>query len=191
MKRIFVSGSPGALTSLVAKRLYHAGWDITWPKQDLNIFNGQAVVVKESYYKNIELELMAHAMCPDQLLLNANLPEYVEIPNPGPKEYLSMFPDKVVLNSVLFAPYLNIWVPYVDAVIDVQASELEDIQTLHEWTDKAYAEDYLKLIRRTHKLRYNRHLNLFDKVFRFTNEEVRANYFEDFDRFLRHENRKW
>lgn len=190
MKRIFVSGSPGALTNLVAKRLYHAGWDITWPKQDLNIFNGQAVTVKEHYYKNIELELMAHAMCPDQLLLNSNLPDYVDIPYPGPKEYLSKFPDKVVLNSVLFAPYINIWVPYVDAVIDVQATEREDIQALDGWTEKAYAEDYLKLIRRTHKLRYNKHLNLFDRVFHLTNEEVKANYFNDFDRFLRHENCK-
>lgn len=191
MKRIFVSGSPGALTNLVAKRLYHAGWDITWPNQDLDLFDGQAIVVKDNYYKNIELELMAHAMCPGQLLLNADLPNYVDTPYPGPKEYLAMFPDKVVLNSVLFAPYINIWVPYVDAVIDVQASELEDLQALHEWTEKAYAEDYLKLIRRTHKLRYNKHLNLFDRVFRLTNEEVKANYFDDFERFLHHETCKW
>jgi hypothetical protein len=180
MKRIFVTGTPGALTAPVAHRLYKKGWEITWPNQDLLVYNGK--LLKERFYKNVELENIVHNICP--YILSDKLPDYYDIPYPGPKEYISKFPGKVVLNSVLFAPFLNMWVNYVDAVIDIQATKDEDIKVLNDWTNKEYAPDYLDLIRTCHLSRYNEHVKLFDKVFVLTNQEVRMGYFDCFDGFI-------
>jgi len=182
VKRIFVTGTPGALTAPVVKYLAGQGYAITWPNQDLAIANGR--LLKEQYYKNIELELILHHLLGDRSALDTRLPDYFDIPYPGPKEYLKQFPDKVVLNSVLFAPFLQIWANYVDAVIDIRANYHEDIKVLNDWTANSYPEQWVKDVLQHRQEKYLRNLKLFCRVCTLTNAEIQVNRLDRLIKFL-------
>lgn len=182
MKRIFVTGTPGALTAPIVKYLVEQGYAITWPNQDLDIANGR--LLKDQYYKNIELELILHHLLGDQPVLNTQLPDYFDIPYPGPREYISKFPGKVVLNSVLFAPFLQIWGNYVDAVIDIRANYHEDIKVLNDWTGNSYPAQWVKDVLKHRQEKYLRNLKLFCRVCTLTNAEIRVNQLARVTSFL-------
>jgi hypothetical protein len=125
-------------------------------------------------------------MCWDQgvSLTSANLPTFYDVPYPGPKEFLAKFDDPVVISGTCLSPFLDLWVEAANVVIDIQATEAEDLKTLRSWTDGSFTGKHLKEVREHQLSRYTQHLRLFPRVFTMTNSEVRDERFDGLLSFL-------
>lgn len=180
---IVVCGTPGAWTNSVAARIASQGWSICWEGQDLGIEDGERFLEKN--FQNVETQRMLESL--PFPLLNEYIPKYYEVPYPGPTEYLSKFsPDRpVVVTALHLAPVLDIWSKSIDIVIDVRATEDEDMRALDVYSGNRIAKKRLEKIRSIHVERYNNHLSLFGKRFRFANSLAKDNQFYTLDKFLK------
>jgi hypothetical protein len=183
-KNIIVAGSPGAWINIIAGYLQDRGWQVTWPGQDIDIFDGEMFLRHNK--QNIEVHNIHQRLC-DQYgvsLVSAHLPEFYDVPYPGPAEFLAKFKEPVVISGTCLSPFLDMWTEAADVVIDIQAAKEEDISTLHQWTNNSFADKHVEEIRDHHLSRYKQHLKLFPKVFTMTNSEVRDRRLDGLVRFL-------
>lgn len=183
-KRLIVTGTPGAWFHAINRKLTAEGWAVVWPGQDLDIMNGRRYL--EANFQNIEVYNIIYQICDSNKTTpwSDNLPRFYDSPYPGPKEFVAKFNGPVLISSIYLAAFLDIWAPVCQVVVDVSASEGEDLQTLKTWTYGKINDTKLKAIREHHLSRYNEHLKLFSKVFTMTNAEVKNNRFEELSHFL-------
>lgn len=182
---IIVAGSPGAWTNAIAQSLARQGWAITWPGQVLDAYEGQPFLTNNA--QNIEMHRIHQQLCERHgvSLVHSRLPHFYQEVYPGPAEYLEQFGKQpVVLSSISLPPFLDLWAGASNVVIDIQATEAEDLAMLNQLSDRTYDTMYLKAVRLHHLARYTRHLKLFAKVFTVTNAEVKDNHLTGLTRFL-------
>jgi len=180
---IVVCGTPGAWINAVCGHLHTLGWAITWKDQDLNIEDGELFL--EANKQNIETQRMLESL--PFRLLSTEIPKYFEPTIPTAREYLAKF-DKdvpVVVSALHLGPVLNLWAGDVDIVIDVRATEQEDLQALDKYTHGQLAKNRLERIRDLHISRYNENLNLFSRKFKIANSLVKDKQFFKLDQFLK------
>lgn len=183
-KNLIVTGTPGAWFNVVNRAVSKTRWSITWPGQDLDITNGRMYL--ESNGQNIEVYNIIGQICDKHKTApwSDNLPVFYDPPYPGPEEFVAKFSGPVLISSIYLSAFLDIWSPVCDVVVDIRASEEEDLQTLKFWTRDSFDANKLKSVREHHISRYNDHLKLFPKVFTMTNAEVKDNRFEELKEFL-------
>ncbi len=183
-KNLIVTGTPGAWFNAVNRVLSKKHWSITWPGQDLDITNGRRYL--ESNGQNIEVYNIISQLCDRHKTTpwSDNLPRFYDLPYPGPEEFVAKFKGPVLISSIYLSAFLDIWATVCDTVIDIRASEDEDLQTLRFWTRDSFDSNKLKSVRDHHLSRYVEHLKLFPKVFTMTNAEVKDNRFKELEEFL-------
>lgn len=181
---VIVTGTPGSWPNLVAGLLQDLGWAVTWKGQDIDIRNG--TMFRDHNKQNIELHLMHQILCwrEHTSLASADLPEFYETPYPGPREFMSMFDEPVVLSGTCLAPFLDLWVEAATVVIDIRATEVEDLNTLRNWSGNSSTDKQLKVTRARQLDRYARHLKLFPAVHTMANEDVKHKRFDELLGFL-------
>ena len=212
-KNVIVAGTPGAWVQVLNRELSAGGyarvqqqvlassvthptalkpfpglvnfWHVLWPGQDIDIVNGRFYF--EHNFQNVEVQNIHQAICDaaNVSVLSSRLPEYYDLPYPGPQELVAKFDGRpVVLSAPTMAPFLQIWRSVATCVIDIQAPEVEDLQVLEQWTKQAYTTNYLQAIRAEYNRRYFRDLKLFPRVFTITNAEVKERRFGALVKFL-------
>lgn len=184
-KNVIISGSPGAWGNVVAKLLAKEGWKICWKNQDLNIRNG--VRYFECNGENVEIENIHRYLDTTYNCsrYSKDLPVYLDVPYPGPVEFIQQFGEHpVVIYSRSIAPCLQLWKPAADIVIDVRATEEEDLQAMQDEVGERLSFAQLVEIRQHQLDRYSLHLKLFSKVFTMTNAEVKDCRFKLLMEFL-------
>ena len=181
-EHIIVAGSPGALLHIAARYLKVRGFAVTWPGQDLTT-SGAADLL--SYGMNVELQRMSSQILWQQgsMSLHDKLPRWYDPPYPGPAEYLEKFDQPAVIADSRLPPFLALWEPYVDNVIDVQATPEEDVATIKRWWGGNFDDNYLTRVATRYTTRYRECLPSF-RVFSITNSELRANRFDGIAQFL-------
>jgi hypothetical protein len=179
---VLIAGTPGAYTHYVSKYLLQQGWSVLWPGQDIDVANGRHIY--ETNYQNFEAQRIHEAICVQANVhpLSDQLPVYYEIPYPGPSEFIRRFTDvipiKVVISAPTLPPFLEIWRPVAAIVVDIQATEAEDLTVLSHWSKGSYTVDQLKAIRQHYIARYNEQRKQFPQIFPMTNTDVRNLRFE-------------
>jgi hypothetical protein len=183
-KHVLVAGTPGAWTNQVTKRLYDFGWAVLWPNQDIEIQHVRFYF--EHDCQNFELQKIHESICEAHGVscLSDKLPTYYAPPFPGPAEFIAKFDSPAVMAGTLLPPFLNLWTDVTNIVIDIQATEAEDEETLTRWTKGSFTPSHIKSICNCYRNRYNAHLKLFSKVFTMTNAEVKDKHFKGLDKFL-------
>jgi len=178
---IIVAGTPGAWTNLVAGLIQKQGWEVTWEDQDVDTRDG--VLFRDHNKQNIEVHNIHQVMCWDKNinLVSAALPVFYDVPYPGPREFLAKFDKPVVISGTCLSPFLDLWVEAADVVVDIRATEAEDLKMLQGWAGGSFTQKHLQEARAHQVGRYSQHLKLFSKVFTMTNTEVKA---QQFDRLL-------
>jgi hypothetical protein len=179
---VVVCGTPGAWTNAVVARLVQHGWQVCWDNQDLQIEDGIRFLERNN--QNIQSQRMLESL--PFPLLSEHIPKYFDVPYPGPAEYLSKFKSNVpaVITALHLAPVVDIWASSVDILIDVRATEAEDLQALDRYAGGQIAKKRLEMIRSVHLERYNRHINLFSKRFEISNSLAKDKEFFTLDKFL-------
>jgi len=171
---ILVAGTPGAYTYIVARHLARRGWSVLWPGQEREIEPVHFAFQQSA--QNYEAQRIHERICAnaEANILSDALPTYYDMPYPGPQEFIQQFgkANEVVISAPSISPFLDIWLPTADIVIDIQATEEEDLRVLAQWTQKSFPENYLRAIRRCYLERYNRHLKLFPRVITLANADV-------------------
>lgn len=179
-KNVIVTGSQGADLSRVALLLEQQGWLVSYPGQDLDVFDGASY---RRYGFNIEIARIHEVLDGgDTANFSENLPDFYDVPYPGPKEYISKFKGKpAVISSHCIAPWLDMWRSASDIVVEVKASAEEDKAAFLSYkvpeARVGTIQDY-----QLNKLRT--HLKLFPKVFTMTNAEVKDGRFDVLSNFL-------
>lgn len=184
-RNVIVTGSPGAWTNVVARLLANKGWAITWPGQNLDI--PEARFFLEHNAQNIEIHRIHQLICRGHQTIpfSDRLPHFYTKVYPGPAEYIAQFQNQpVVISSISLPPFLDLWVGASNVVINIQATEAEDLEGLGRITGRMDDPVYLQSVRKTHQTRYNRHLRLFPKVFTMSNAEVKDKRFDRLSQFL-------
>jgi hypothetical protein len=183
-KRLIVTGTPGAWFNSVNRKLVADDWAIVWPGQDLDIYHGRRYL--EANWHNIEVYNIIYHVCEfnNTVPWSDNLPKFYDLPYPGPQEFVDKFPGPMIISSIYLAPFLDIWAPVCDTVIDIKATESEDLLMLKLWSQGKLDETKLRAIRVHHLSRYDEHLKLFPKVFTMTNADVKGSRFEGLNEFL-------
>lgn len=183
-ENIIVAGTPGAWVNIIAGLMQKRGWAVTWPDQDVDVYDGE--VFRDHNKQNIEVHNIHRIMCWQQgvSLTSVNLPTFYDVPYPGPREFLAKFDKPVVISGTCLSPFLDLWVESANVVIDIQATEAEDLKTLRSWTDGSFTEKHLQDVRDHQLSRYAQHLRLFPRVFTMTNSEVRDERFDGLLSFL-------
>lgn len=180
---VIVTGTFGAWFNCVSKHLQENGWAVTWPGQDIDIFNGRHFLNANA--QNIEVLNLIYNFCElnNTDVWSKHLPEFYENTYPGPAEFLAKFESPAVICSIHLNSFLDIWAEHVDVVIDIQANESEDMASLQSWSSNIDS-NYLKDLRKHHLERYTKHLKLFKRVFTMTNAEVKEKQFAKLSEFL-------
>ena len=180
---VIVTGTFGAWFNHVSKHIQSKGWAITWPGQDVDILNGRHFLNANS--QNIEVLQIIYNFCElnNVDVWSKKLPNFYNQPYPGPAEFLAKFESPAVVCSIHLNSFLDLWINHVDVVIDIQASEEEDMTNLQAWASNLDA-NYLKELRKQHLERYAKHLKLFKRVFTMTNAEAKEKQFDRLDTFL-------
>jgi hypothetical protein len=184
-KNVLVSGTPGARSGECAGVLSRQGWQILWPDQDLDIYQGQEYLAANS--QNIEVENIHRCIESDldTSRFSARLPDYYTVPYPGPAEFISKFQGQpAVITGLCLAPCLDLWRPAARIVVDIQATMAEDLRVLREGSQGHFADDQLVSIRSHQLAKYRSHLKLFPEVFTMTNAEVSDGRFDGLSDFL-------
>lgn len=183
MGHVIIAGTFGAWFNLVSKHLQTKGWALTWPKQDLDIFDARRLISANE--QNIEVLNLILNFCEQNNtdVWSKNLPDFYELAYPGPSEFLAKFDKPAIVCSIHLTGFLNLWLGHVDVVIDIKASEEEDLDSLKNWSPNLDLS-YLKDLRKHHLERYEKHLKLFKNVFTMTNAEVKESQFDKLDTFL-------
>lgn len=179
-KNVIVTGSPGAELSKLALLLEQQGWLVSYPGQDLDIFDGLRF---KRHGFNVEVARIHESMDPAATDAFAEyLPDYYETPYPGPEELVAQFKGKpAVFSGYTIAPRLDMWRSVADIVIAVMASPEEDKQRLLSYK---VPEGLLDTIRDYQVSKLSGHLKLFSKVFTMTNAEVKDDRFEILSKYL-------
>jgi hypothetical protein len=188
-KNIIVSGTPGSWGNACAQLLAQQGWKVLWPNQDLDIRDGRHYL--SANYQNIEVENIHRCIESDFDCSNFSLalPAYYDVPYPGPAEFISKFQgEAVVVSGRCLAPCLDMWKPVASIVVDIQATEQEDLTALvadsNQWHRAAISEEQAVSIRQYQLDKYRTHLKLFSKVFTISNAEVKDQRFDVLSDFL-------
>ena len=184
LTHIIVAGTPGALLGLAAGVLMKSGLSVLWPDQDTDITDGEMLL---RYSLNVEVHNMhkdlLHSL--NHSWLSAKMPKYFEAPYPGPAEYLSKFNTPAVIGATLLPPFIEIWSPHVDIVIDIRASAEEDIDALKQWSHNSLDDAYIAKVAEHYNTRYRSQLAAgFGSVFQMTNSELRNGQFVGLSNFL-------
>lgn len=179
---IIVTGTPGAWVNLAMASLHSHGWHITWPGQDVSTDTAQLFLQRNN--QNIVLQSIVNSICDhhEKELFSLDLPVFYSAPYPGPKEFIAQF-EKQGATPILIAAiglhlFLDIWVDFIDVVVDITASIQDDIRILNSLTNNAYTEDQLMELRDYQINRYHAQLRQFSRVFSMSNDEVKAKDFE-------------
>lgn len=179
---IIVTGTPGAWINLAMSALASHGWKITWPGQDTSSEIASLFLARNN--QNIAVQHIVNSICDkhEKDLFSFDLPDFYEAPYPGPKEFIEQF-EKHKATPILVAGiglhlFLDIWVDFVDLVVDITASVQDDIRILNSLTNGTYAEDQLMQLRDYQINRYHAQLRQFYRVFSLSNDEVKARDFE-------------
>jgi hypothetical protein len=183
MKHVLIAGTDGAYFNYVSRHLHGKNWSIVWLKQDVDIFDGRRLL--NSNGQNIEVLNLIYNFCEQNnvSVWSDSLPEFFDLPYPGPAEFLAKFDKPAIVCSLHMTAFLNLWVGHIDTVIDIQATEEEDLTSLQSWNNEL-TPDYVKGLRKHRLERYYKHLKLFKNVFTMTNAEVKQKQFEKLDAFL-------
>lgn len=182
---VLIAGSQGAWFNFVSRRLASEGWAITWPDQDISIRDGQLFL--QHNYQNIEVHHIYQHLLSELGIswVSMPLPRFYSAPYPGPAEFVAKFCGApVVVSGMFLMLFLDLWVGLGDVVVDIRATEEEDLALMCSQGGAGIAPDKLKEIR-VHQLeRYQEHLKLFANVFTMTNAEVRAGQLDGLMQFL-------
>jgi hypothetical protein len=173
-KLVIVCGTPGSWCNLVCKRMYQKGFKVLWEDQPQV---GETYRYFSKNFQNAEINEIHR-----QLLNTSQPPElfstsvdYYEDAYPGPVEFLSKFgTDSVVLSSNSMGLLLDVWLPFATMVVDVRATEQEDLDMINKWASVKLADSVIKKIRDIHVSAYLRHVASFENTIQITNSEIRS-----------------
>lgn len=179
-KNVIVTGSQGADISRVSLLLEQQGWLVSYPGQDLDVFDGARY---KRWGFNVEVDRIHQALDGDNTAnFSDNLPDYYDIPYPGPREYIAQFEGRAaVISSYCIAPRLDMWKAVSDIVVEVKASQEEDKKS---YLSYKVPESLIETIRDYQLNKLSTHLKLFPKVFTITNAEVKDGRFDVLSNFL-------
>ena len=187
---ILVTGTPGAWINLPCQFLKEKGWHITWPDQDIDHPETNYFLHRNS--QNIEVQTMLQDMCSNYEcdLFSNKLPKFYEAPFPGPKEFLSKFEkdgkmSPAVIGGIGNWAFLDIWLPYVDTVVAVEATKEEDLKMLDHLTKNSLTQNQLEEVRDYHLNRYTKSLSGFKNMFVMDNKENKSKDFSRLEQFLK------
>ena len=179
-KNVIVTGTMGANLSKVALLLEQQGWLVSYPGQDLDVSDGARY---KRWGFNIEIDRIHQVLDEDNSFsFSDNLPDYYDIPYPGPREYIDQFKGRpAVISSHCMAPRLDMWREVAAIVVEVKASQEEDKKS---YLSYKVPESLTETIRDYQLNKLAGHLKLFPKVFTMTNAEVKDNRFDVLSNFL-------
>lgn len=186
---IIVTGTPGAWVNLAIASLHSHGWHVSWPGQDFSSIPAQLFLHRNN--QNIAVQQIINTICDhhEKDLFSLELPVFYAAPYPGPKEFIQQFENRnaapILVAAIGLHLFLDIWVDFVDVVVDITASVQDDIRILNLLTNNAYTEDYLMKLRDYQINRYHTKLRQFYRVFSMSNDEVKA---KDFSSLLQYVN---
>lgn len=183
MNHVIITGTFGAWFNFISKHLQNKGWALTWPNQDLDIVEARRLI--KANEQNIEVLNLITNFCEQNntTVWSKNLLDFYELAYPGPSEFLAKFDKPAIICSIHLTGFLHLWLGHVDVVIDIKASEEEDLASLKNWASNLELS-YLKDLRKHHLERYEKNLKLFKNVFTITNDEVKERQFKKLDVFL-------
>lgn len=183
-RHVLVSGTPGAWINHGAKYFADLGWAVSWPKQDLDIVEGFRYLSRN--FQNIEVQRIHQNFESLNKLspLATYLPLFYELPYPGPAEFLAQFPGPAVVSGVCVFPLVELWSNYIDTVVDIRASEADDLQAMSQWAGAGVAKKQLELVRKCQLERYTERLSSFAHVYTMTNAEIQDRRFDGLSRFV-------
>ena len=179
-KNVIVTGTMGANLSKVALLLEQQGWLVSYPGQDLDVSDGARY---KRWGFNIEIDRIHQVLDEDNsFIFSDNLPDYYDIPYPGPREYIDQFKSRpAVISSHCMAPRLDMWREVAAIVVEVKASQEEDKKG---YLGYKVPESLIETIRDYQLNKLAGHLKLFPKVFTMTNAEVKDSRFDVLSNFL-------
>jgi hypothetical protein len=183
-KNVIVAGMAGAYVPFVCGYLASKGWQICWPKQDINVSRAREYLT--SSYQNLEVQRVHEEIFASVGLaaLDDTLPLYFDIPYPGPQEITDKFTNRAVIAAPSLPIFMDIWRVAANSVIHVNSTLEDDLRMLRVWTRDSFSDEKLKSIRDQHRQRYTQHLKLFPFVFEIDNADVKAGRFDLLDSFL-------
>ncbi len=173
---VIVCGTPGAWCNLVCKEFYREGYLVLWEGQERtdSVSRYFSKNFQNEEINNIHRQLLG--MGPNQSPeLFARKLDYYEPAFPDPEVFLSQFGKKrVVLSSNSMSLLLDAWLPFATMVIDVRATEQEDLAMLKQWSSGNLADSVIAKIREIHVSAYLRHVDSFENTIQITNSEIKS-----------------
>lgn len=186
---IIVTGTPGAWINAAMASLHEHGWHITWPNQDLSSMTAQKFLNQNN--QNVVVQQIVNSICDqsEKNLFSLELPAFYSAPYPGPKEFIQEFEKRgatpILVAAIGLHLFLDLWVDFVDVVVDITASVRDDIRILNSLTNNVYTEKHLMKLRNYQINRYHESLRQFGRVFSMSNDEIKA---KDFSNLLHYVN---
>ena len=173
---IGVVGLFGAWLNQISSRLEEAGAFVLWPAQDLRLHGAEHKYVQNG--ENIELLRMHECIMEECGLdwFSARRPRFYSAPVPGPKEYLSKFPEDgdVILTDNKLCFFLPLWQNYITDLVVVRVDEEECGGALKRWFPSAERKDREAVIA-NYRQSLEGDLGLVDKVWYIDNYDLKHN----------------
>lgn len=185
LPNIIVTGTPGAWVNRAMMAFEKKGWYVTWPDQDLSSETATAYLNRN--HQNIVVQQIVNSICDAHScgLMSQNLPDFYDVPFPGPKEFFHNFAKSNVFSVAVAAIglglFLDIWLNHVDFVVDITASDQEDLEVLSVLTQGELSPKQLASLRDYQIQRYHEKLKQFPYVYSMSNQEVKA---KDYGAFM-------
>lgn len=183
-KPVVITGTPGAWVNLVSQKLFAGSWKILWPGQTED---PETVMFLQRNSQNIKCQELIQGICKKGgfELFSTEIPEDYYKAKDEVLSYLGKFENSPpVIGGVGNWAFLDIWSPYVEDVIAIEATEEEDLDMLNLLTEKKYARSTLQEIREFHLSRYDEGLKGFKHVCRLANSDVKDKQFDKLTTFL-------
>lgn len=186
---VAVTGSVGADLPSVNRWLRDKGWAVLWPGQNVSSRRNQefvTVAVQNPVLRTMHTTLLESHQAS---FLDTQLPIAYDVQIPDTSDFAAKFRSPFLVSDVLLGPLLDWWAGVVDAVIDISATEAEDLDAYKKMMPSGDVA-HLKKVRAYHNRRRESHLLLYSSVFRVQNVELRNGWWTLLERFVKHELRR-
>lgn len=141
---VLVTGTPGARTYVVVQKLMSNGYAVLWPGQEL--LTEDAKRFFEHNKQNIEVHNIHKGIMASCDRYDLFTDDYPAVDTSSlllePLDFFIRFPEQanIVISDNLLSIFLSLWAPFSTTIIDIIASEEQDMRTLSGWvrgsTDK-------------------------------------------------------
>ena len=166
-----VTGAPGAWLNSVSRCLEERDALILWPGQRLDLKDAKRLY--DTNGENVEVQRIN-----DDILSSCNftrfsgkIPTFFDVPFPGPREFLSKFPDDktVVVADNMLCLVWDVWAPYITSLIVVDT--LPEITTsfLRRWIDGNMTREECAGVHECYRSQLEDRVRCFEPVLRLDN----------------------